>query len=510
MFLIPILTTTLLLAAPPSDAPAARGGYLPSGSPADLYDLGRLARLRDSRARAVGFSSYDRKGGNDDGFNGTYSKLRVEDGNSVLAELDGPGIIQRIWFTHTGGDQPGLLDRKNEHIKIYLDGKADPALDIPLETLFSGEHPHFPRPLVAEGSGGFVSYVPIGFRNGCKVVVEGEGVRFYQINMLSLPDGSQIEPFQAEPTPETARELEKARTLWREPASLELTMENVLTANYEMEATGNSEVSFVLPPGPATVRSIQLEPTDATAEAWRDVRFRIDWDRAEGETSAVDLPVGLAFGTPAGAISYSSLLMSQYNGVWFNRFPMPYREQGILRFESTKPIKAKMRVLVQKGTADDAGYLHADFREATPPKPGEDFSWLNQRGRGHFAGVFMWTQGKAKLPFWLEGDDRFHVDGKLAIHGTGSEDYFNCGWYALKGRLDGPAAHPSHGFPIYRSPEEGVWQAAAYRWHVADPVPFAQSIEAGIEHGGDNQFPADYRASVFWYSSEPGTGDGGR
>ena len=107
------LLTTLLLAAPPNDKPAVIGGYAPSGSPVDLYDLGRLARLRDPRVRALSFSSYDRTGGNDDGFDGTYSKLRVEEGNSVLAELEGPGIIQRIWFTHTGGDHPGLLDRKS-------------------------------------------------------------------------------------------------------------------------------------------------------------------------------------------------------------------------------------------------------------------------------------------------------------------------------------------------------------------------------------------------------------
>ncbi len=104
--LVPALA--ILLTAQERPAP----GYVPSGSPVDLHELDRLARIRDPRVHALGFSSYDRKGGNDDGFNGTYSKIRVEDGNSVLAELDGPGVIQRIWFTHTTGEQPGLLDRK--------------------------------------------------------------------------------------------------------------------------------------------------------------------------------------------------------------------------------------------------------------------------------------------------------------------------------------------------------------------------------------------------------------
>ena len=90
------------------------------------------------------------------------------------------------------------------------------------------------------------------------------------------------------------------------------------------------------------------------------------------------------------------------------------------------------------------------LREADPTRSKEDFGWLKAEGHGHFAGVLLMTEGKAKLPYWLEGDDRFRIDGRLAIHGTGSEDYFNCGWYALPGRLDRPACYPSHGFPVYR------------------------------------------------------------
>src|SRR5271166_3539204 len=75
---------------PQQAAAAAATGFRPSGSPEELHDLGLLARLRDPGVQAVGFSSYDRTGGNNDGFNGTYSRIRAEDGNSVLAEVSGP------------------------------------------------------------------------------------------------------------------------------------------------------------------------------------------------------------------------------------------------------------------------------------------------------------------------------------------------------------------------------------------------------------------------------------
>lgn len=184
---------------------------------------------------------------------------------------------------------------------------------------------------------------------------------------------------------------------------------------------------------------------------------------------------------------------------------MPYRRQALLRIDTARPLKGTIRVRSVRGTAPEAGFLHMALKEAVPARAGEDFGWLKEEGRGHFAGVLLLTEGKARLPFWLEGDDRFVVDGRLAIHGTGTEDYFNCGWYALPGRLDGPAAYPVHGFPIYRQQGER-WQAAAYRWHLSDPVMFARSITAGIEHGGENNVAADYRAAVCWYSERPGSG----
>ena len=113
-------------------------------------------------------------------------------------------------------------------------------------------------------------------------------------------------------------------------------------------------------------------------------------------------------------------------------------------------------------------------------------------------GGFKLGKWKDDDQLWLEGDDRFTVDGRLAIHGTGSEDYFNCGWYAVQGRLNGPGGFPLHGFPVYRMTDQNENQAAAYRWHVTDPVAYEQSIVAEMEHGADNKLAADYRSAAFF------------
>ncbi len=144
--------------------------------------------------------------------------------------------------------------------------------------------------------------------------------------------------------------------------------------------------------------------------------------------------------------------------------------------------------------------MHAAYHEELPVADDRCFTFLRREGRGHYVGTYLVTQGTTdrRLPLWLEGDDRFTVDGRLAIHGTGSEDYFNCGWYAVDGRLNGPGAFPLHGFPVYRLVDKQN-QAVAFRWHVTDPVYYAKSLVAEMEHGGDNRQAADYRAAAFWY-----------
>ena len=84
----------------------------------NLYKLENLPKLRPD-VKSKMFSSYDRTGKNNDGFKGTYSKLRIENGNSVIAEMKGPGVITRIWTTHSIYKEDGLLDKKGEHIKKY-------------------------------------------------------------------------------------------------------------------------------------------------------------------------------------------------------------------------------------------------------------------------------------------------------------------------------------------------------------------------------------------------------
>ena len=90
------------------------GSYVMAQNPYRWTDelelLKRVDKLPEYRTGSYveQFSSYDRTWGNDDGFAGTYSFLRKEDDRLVIAEMEGPGVINRIW-TPTPTDKHALF-----------------------------------------------------------------------------------------------------------------------------------------------------------------------------------------------------------------------------------------------------------------------------------------------------------------------------------------------------------------------------------------------------------------
>lgn len=64
---------------------------------------------------------------------------------------------------------------------------------------------------------------------------------------------------------------------------------------------------------------------------------------------------------------------------------------------------------------------------------------------------------------FFEGDDSTYVDGKMRIHGTGSEDYYNGGWYDLPGKWNCAKSLPIHGCLDYH-----------YKQHVPEDFAFIQ------------------------------------
>jgi len=154
----------------------------------ELYRVDRLPLLKES-IRVASVSSYDRTGGNNDGFDGEFSYVRKEDDGLVIADLEGPGVIYRIW-TPTPSD---------DIMEFYFDGEKDPRIQVKFRELFLGNLPGFEAPLVGFGAGGFYSYVPIPYKKSCKILVRADNFQFYQINYATYSKKMGIDSYPVQP-----------------------------------------------------------------------------------------------------------------------------------------------------------------------------------------------------------------------------------------------------------------------------------------------------------------------
>ena len=148
-------------------------------------------------------------------------------------------------------------------------------------------------------------------------------------------------------------------------------------------------------------------------------------------------------------------------------------------------------------------HFHAQWRRENPTTVGQGYTILDARGTGHFAGtaLFMHGLGPGVPPYgplgFLEGDEQITVDGAATpLVGTGTEDYFDGGFYFDHGPITALYAGA-----VIRD-EAGV-RVSVYRWHVEDAIPFAKSIHVAIEHGPANDVPTDYSSVAYFYQSEP-------
>ena len=191
-----LMLLLVLLVVPSSANPALAAEIL---SYADL--VGRMTDLKQPAVLpAVGetcqqWSSWDRAS-KYDADAGKYVRwdangdgtgfIRKEDGGEVMAEMEGPGCIWRIWSARA-------LDG---HVKIYLDGSDEPAVDLPFKNYFSGDTAPFnfsaaSYDLVKNGCRGQNLYLPIPYQKSCKIVADEGWGRYYPVRVHDVPEGNE-------------------------------------------------------------------------------------------------------------------------------------------------------------------------------------------------------------------------------------------------------------------------------------------------------------------------------
>ena len=117
--------------------------------------------------------------------------------------------------------------------------------------------------------------------------------------------------------------------------------------------------------------------------------------------------------------------------------------------------------------------------------------------------------GEGELKVYLDGDDY------PTICGTGTEDYFGGAWnFDVPGQGYTEYTTPYLGMPQVIRPD-GLYQSqqrfGLYRWHVPDPIHFANDLRVEIQalgwQSGGRYLPLhdDIASTALFYLDRPGT-----
>ena len=236
------------------------------------------------------------------------------------------------------------------------------------------------------------------------------------------------------------------------------------------------------------IRHIWLMPTGD----WRSQILRIYWDGSDAPT--VECPLGDFFACGWGQYAQvSSLAVCVNPGSAFNSYwEMPFRKGARFTLENRSAqritIYYQITYTVQP-VEEDAGYFHAQFRRVNPLPYKQNYTILDGIcGRGQYVGTYM-AWGVNNTGWWGEGEIKFYMDGDReypTICGTCMEDYF-CGSY----NFENPQTHQ---YQTFTTPYSGLCQVirpdgvyapqtrfGLYRWHIADPVYFAEELRVTIQ-----------------------------
>ena len=181
-------------------------------------------------------------------------------------------------------------------------------------------------------------------------------------------------------------------------------------------------------------------------------------------------------------------------------FPMPFARRATVELVSRRPIvttniQCQVAYCPFKDSFANVGYFKTQFRSELPTTNGLDLVFLDTAGAGHLVGVVESMMGPRNRSY-LEGNERFYVDGSFspAISGTGTEDFYNAGWYFNHGVF----TLPTHGNPVHLSDSKYDY-TTAYRLFLSDAIPFRNHIRAGIEHGPADDVPINVWTLAYYY-----------
>jgi len=458
-------------------------------------------------------SSYDRSGGNMDWENA----LGVDSaGDQILLDTRGPGCVYRIWFTGFAA---------TDRIHVYFDDEPQARIDMLLGDLFGGQSPPFSAPLVGDSevsSGGFFSYVPLPFARSLRITATAGSSYYYNIDFHSLPPDATMASWTG------GEDLSAARTVWAAAGVDPKAPSADASTDQELDlAPGASAVVFD-GDGPSELTSIEMSlpglvgggsdagdasASDADAGGPQQILtsdpldalwVSMAWD---GEsTPSVLAPVSSLFALGNLQPTASGGLMAgvRSDGTLYLYFPMPFAKHAHAEI-ANRGATALEGGAVRIGSRpfpypfDEVGTFAVQYGDV-PSVAGADLTLLDTPGSGKVVGVVVSEAraacGQCIVRSYLEGDEHILVDGARTpvVLGTGTEDFFNGGFYFD----EGPFGLPSHG-NVAHDAETAADGTSAYRFFVSDPIAFRDHVRVSLQHGPADDVDVQAATLVYYY-----------
>jgi hypothetical protein len=338
-------------------------------------------------------------------------------------------------------------------------------------------------------------------------------MQFFQIQYKEMHGENSISSFPQKFSKEETDALSEVINVWKSRGEnvtdvLQTIHDQVKTAVKNVVLRPGEVVSVFSHNSGGRIVGIEVTPQLQLNNQFKDLIIRAVWDNEP--VAAINSPLSDFFGYAFGKPSMQSMLMGFKNGTHYCYLPMPFDKNANIELEFLKnqlnqsteiPVQIKVYYNDTKRSVNE-GKLYAEWHREKSVELGKPYQILRKTGRGHYVGTLLQAQGlNSGITTFFEGDDICYVDGELRLHGTGSEDYFNGGWYALPDRWDQAISLPLHGSLAYSIP---LAHTGGYRFFNTDKISFERDINLSIEHGPENNnIPVDYTSVAFYYCSTP-------
>jgi hypothetical protein len=475
-------------------------------------------------------STYDRAGGNE-GADASHFLYQEADDFNVTLDVEGAGVLYFARYNHWHGSPWHYEVDRTRHV-VRESSTADPTRPVKGSTFLPEKL--FPRPLAwtwSDTKGADLSWVPVPFERSFRMAYSrtryGTGYYIYHQYVRGAKLSRPLRAWDGKtpPAADVLKLIARAGSdLAPRPDTPEGKKAGVREEAGKVALPAGKAVTVVrLTRAPSMLRALELDVPKKLAQAFGRARIRVTWDGRK--LPSIDTPVALFYGT----------------GTLYNRdgreylvkgfpvhvrddgkrvrlacyFPMPFFRSAHVELigpdrEPIPEVRWAVRYTPYTDPANHVAYFHTTYADHPRPEPGKDMVLLDTRKAegsevwsGHLAGTSFIFSHRANLST-LEGDPRFYFDDSLTpqAQGTGTEEWGGGGDYWGGRNMTLPfAGHPVGAASAKAAKNEEDRIESAYRFLLADVMPFGKNARICLEHGGTNQSTEHYETVTYWYGA---------